>query len=102
MVEAVAGAPGALALLSFTASKLWELRDRRFRQLGRKAYRSLGGVGGALAQHAEATLAAMRPRSSGWCARSSATWSPPRAPARSSRRAELDELLGGGAARRAR
>ena len=51
--------PGALALLSFTASQLWELRDRRFRQLGRKAYRSLGGVGGALAQHAEATLAAM-------------------------------------------
>jgi WD40 repeat protein/serine/threonine protein kinase len=61
MVEEVAGAPGALALLSFTASKLWELRDRRFRQIGHKAYRSLGGVGGALAQHAEATLTAMHP-----------------------------------------
>src|SRR5262249_6479883 len=59
VVGAVAGAPGALALLSFTASKLWELRDRRFRQLTRKAYASLGGVGGALAQHAEATLDAM-------------------------------------------
>jgi WD40 repeat protein/tRNA A-37 threonylcarbamoyl transferase component Bud32 len=59
MVAAVAGEPGALALLSFTASRMWELRDRRFRQIGRKAYRSLGGVGGALAQHAESTLAAM-------------------------------------------
>ena len=59
MVSEVAGEPAALALLSFTASRLWELRDRRFRQIGRKAYRSLGGVGGALARHAEETLAAM-------------------------------------------
>ena len=57
IVEELHGAPGALALLSFTASKLWELRDRKFRQIHHKAYRSLGGVGGALAQHAEATLA---------------------------------------------
>ncbi len=61
MVEEVAGAPGALALLSFTASKLWDLRDRRFHQIGHRAYRSLGGVGGALAQHAEATLTGMHP-----------------------------------------
>ena len=59
MVDEVANRPAALALLSFTASRLWELRDRRFRQIGHKAYRSLGGVGGALAQHAEATLKAM-------------------------------------------
>jgi WD40 repeat protein/serine/threonine protein kinase len=59
MVDAVAGRPGALALLSFTAARLWELRDRHFKQLGRKAYQALGGVAGALAQHAEATLAEM-------------------------------------------
>jgi len=59
MVKEVADQPGALALLSFTASRLWELRDRHFHRLGRRAYESLGGVGGALAQHAEATLAAM-------------------------------------------
>jgi WD40 repeat protein len=59
MVRAVAGSPAALAMLSFTAGKLWELRDRRFRQLGHKAYRSLGGVGGALAHHAESVLKAM-------------------------------------------
>ncbi|HEX4620590.1 MAG TPA: hypothetical protein VH208_03400, partial [Myxococcaceae bacterium] len=56
MVEEVAEQQGALALLSFTASKLWEMRDRHFRRLTRSAYASLGGVGGALAFHAEATL----------------------------------------------
>ena len=59
MVNAVADHPGALALLSFTASRLWELRDRRFRQLTRSAYDAMGGVAGALGQHAEATLAAL-------------------------------------------
>src|SRR5262249_55167567 len=44
MVGTVADQPGALALLSFTASRLWELRDRKFRQLGRKAYAAVGGV----------------------------------------------------------
>jgi WD40 repeat protein/serine/threonine protein kinase len=56
MVAAVADRPGALALLSFTSSRLWELRDRRFRQLTRNAYDAMGGVGGALGRHAEATL----------------------------------------------
>ncbi len=59
MVEEVASQSGALALLSFSATKLWELRDRAFKRLTRTAYDSLGGVGGALAHHAEATLAAM-------------------------------------------
>jgi WD40 repeat protein len=59
MADAVAGRPGALALLSFTASQLWELRDRRFHQLTRRAYEAMGGVGGALGQHAERTIAAL-------------------------------------------
>jgi WD40 repeat protein/serine/threonine protein kinase len=61
MVAEVAGAPAALALLSFAATRLWELRDRHFRRLSRKAYVAVGGVVGALARHAEDTLAAMRP-----------------------------------------
>ncbi|HEU5054883.1 MAG TPA: protein kinase [Kofleriaceae bacterium] len=61
MVGAVADQPGALALLSFTASRLWELRDRRTRRLTRTAYLALGAVAGALAQHAEATLGAIAP-----------------------------------------
>ncbi|HEY0991738.1 MAG TPA: WD40 repeat domain-containing protein, partial [Kofleriaceae bacterium] len=58
MVRAVANRPGALALLSFTAARLWELRDRHFHQLTRKAHDAIGGVEGALAGHAEATLLA--------------------------------------------
>lgn len=61
MVRAVADQPGALALLSFTASKIWELRDRRFHFLTRSAHDAVGGVGGALAHHAEAVLNAMEP-----------------------------------------
>jgi serine/threonine protein kinase/WD40 repeat protein len=61
MVDAVADTPGALALLSFTAAKLWELRDRRFRQLTRSAHDAIGGVAGALAQHAETTLSGLSP-----------------------------------------
>ena len=59
MATSVEGRPGALALLSFTVSRLWELRDRRFRQLTRGAYEGMGGVGGALGKHAEETLAAL-------------------------------------------
>jgi WD40 repeat protein/serine/threonine protein kinase len=59
MVEEIADRPGALALLSFTAAQLWGLRDRHFKQLTRAAYRTLGGVGGALARHADQTLDAM-------------------------------------------
>ena len=59
IVEEVSGTAGALALLSFTAAKLWELRDRRFHHVTARAYQSLGGVAGALAQHAETTLQAM-------------------------------------------
>jgi WD40 repeat protein/tRNA A-37 threonylcarbamoyl transferase component Bud32 len=59
MVDEVAGQPGALALLSFTAARLWEDRDREGQKLPESAYRALGGVGGALGQHAEATLGRM-------------------------------------------
>ncbi len=59
MADAVTGRPGALALLSFTASRLWELRDRQFHRLPRRAYEAMGGVGGALGLHAEQTLAAL-------------------------------------------
>jgi WD40 repeat protein/serine/threonine protein kinase len=61
MVNVVADHPGALALLSFTASRLWELRDRRFRQLTRNAYDAMGGIGGALGRHAEDTFDRLSP-----------------------------------------
>ena len=37
-------------------SRLWEKRDRERKLLTRAAYEEIGGVAGALAQHAEATL----------------------------------------------
>ena len=56
MVAAVEGARGALPLLAFAISRLWERRDRERKLLTRAAYEEIGGVAGALAQHAEATL----------------------------------------------
>ena len=47
---------GALPLLAFAASRVWEKRDRENGLLTRQAYREIGGVAGALAQHAEDAL----------------------------------------------
>jgi WD40 repeat protein len=59
IVADVEARPGALALLSFTALRLWELRDQRYQHLKRASYELMGGVGGALARHAEETLATL-------------------------------------------
>ncbi|WP_437828088.1 nSTAND1 domain-containing NTPase [Sorangium sp. So ce1153] len=48
-----------LPLLQFTATKLWEARDRERRLLTRESYDQLGGVAGALSAHADAVLAAL-------------------------------------------
>ncbi|WP_428264163.1 protein kinase domain-containing protein [Haliangium sp.] len=96
MVATVVEEPGALALLSFTAAKLWDLRDHSLRRLTRRAYKALGGVGGALAQHAEETLDAMSPRRRELVReafRQLVTADGTRAVLR---RAELGEILGGG------
>jgi WD40 repeat protein/serine/threonine protein kinase len=59
MVNSFDTTPGALPLLQFTAARLWELRDTERRLLTEASYEQLGGVGGALATHAEDTLARM-------------------------------------------
>jgi WD40 repeat protein len=56
MVQGVEGERGALPLLAFAVSRLWERRDRERKLLSRGAYAEIGGVAGALAQHAEATM----------------------------------------------
>jgi hypothetical protein len=61
MLGALADAPGALPLLQFTASMLWDARDREQRMLGAASYQAIGGVAGALATHADHVLAAMPP-----------------------------------------
>ena len=52
----VEGERGALPLLAFALARLWEKRDRETGLLTRQAYNDIGGVGGALARHAEATV----------------------------------------------
>lgn len=47
---------GALPLMAFAAARLWEKRNRESGVLTRLAYKEIGGVAGALAQHAEATM----------------------------------------------
>ncbi|MCY1081973.1 serine/threonine-protein kinase [Archangium lansingense] len=50
---------GALPLLQFAATKLWESRDTRNKLLTESAYQSIGGIAGALASHADSVLASM-------------------------------------------
>jgi WD40 repeat protein/predicted Ser/Thr protein kinase len=56
MMSDVSQERGALPLLAFAASCLWDRRDRESGLITREAYREIGGVAGSLAQHAEATL----------------------------------------------
>ena len=56
MIAEVGEERGALPLLAFAASRLWEKRDREKGLLTRDAYELIGRVSGALAHHADATL----------------------------------------------
>ncbi len=65
IISSVEGVRGSLPLLAFAVSRLWEGRDRDKNLLTRAAYREIGGVAGALAQHAEATLERIGPEREG-------------------------------------
>ncbi|HUQ02118.1 MAG TPA: protein kinase [Kofleriaceae bacterium] len=55
--------PGALPLLQFAATKLWENKDSGRKLLTQNAYNAMGGIGGALASHADSVLAELNPTS---------------------------------------
>jgi hypothetical protein len=61
MLDHLAESQGALPLLQFAASKLWERRDRGRRLLTEDSYRDIGGVTGALASHADAVVTELTP-----------------------------------------
>ena len=61
MLAEVRGEPACLPLLQFTARVVWDRRDRERRLLRAAAYRAIGGVGGALADHAQSVLAGLSP-----------------------------------------
>jgi hypothetical protein len=65
MTGSVEGERAALPLLAFAVARLWEMRDRERRRLTRAAYERIGGVAGALAQHADETLARIGPAREG-------------------------------------
>jgi len=54
---------GALPLLSFAATRLWEARDRQRKLLTVAAYNQMGGIGGAFARHADQVAASVPPQS---------------------------------------
>lgn len=54
-------ADGALPLLSFALAELWDARDETAKVIHAAALDRLGGVEGALAQHADAVLAHLMP-----------------------------------------
>lgn len=56
MLREVTQERGTLPLLAFAMARLWERRDREHGLFTRRGYEEIGGVAGALAQHAEATL----------------------------------------------
>ncbi|MEM9490379.1 MAG: AAA family ATPase, partial [Myxococcota bacterium] len=56
MLSHLESTPGALPLLQFAASKLWEARDSARHLLTQNSYQSMGGIAGALASHADAVL----------------------------------------------
>jgi serine/threonine protein kinase len=56
MLRVLKSTTGALPLMQFTASRLWEMRDRESRTLTRSAYDALGGIIGALASHADGVV----------------------------------------------
>ncbi|MDP1828435.1 MAG: serine/threonine-protein kinase [Archangium sp.] len=63
MIKHLATTSGALPLLQFAASKLWDARDAANKVLTQSAYDSIGGVAGALASHANAVIEKIPPQS---------------------------------------
>ncbi|MCG8421491.1 MAG: protein kinase [Proteobacteria bacterium] len=62
MLDSLGADTGVLPLLQFTASKMWQLRDRQRRLLTEASYRHLGGVAGTLARHADVVVGTMSTR----------------------------------------
>ncbi len=62
MLDSLESTSGALPLLQFAASKLWDGRDPQQRLLTESSYRELGGIEGALASHADAVVAGLTPQ----------------------------------------
>ncbi len=56
MLAYLESAQGALPLLQFAATQLWNNRDQARKLLTQESYQSVGGIAGALATHADSVL----------------------------------------------
>jgi len=61
MVGELATTPGALPLLQFAASRVWEARDRERKLMTLAGHAAMGGIAGALAIHADQVLGSLAP-----------------------------------------
>jgi formylglycine-generating enzyme required for sulfatase activity len=59
LAESTSQEEGGLPLLQFTLTQLWDMRDEARRVIPSTALKSLGGVAGALAAHAESVIAGL-------------------------------------------
>jgi len=61
LVASAERAEGGLPLLQFALAELWEARDASSQVITARSVEAIGGVGGALARHAESVLRALVP-----------------------------------------
>jgi hypothetical protein len=61
LVSDLSSTDGALSLLQFAATQLWEARDSVHRVLTRASYDAIGGIAGALARYADRVLDDLSP-----------------------------------------
>ncbi len=62
ILEELENVPGALPLMQFAVTQLWQERDSDNKLLTEQSYRDIGGIIGALASHADAVLADLAPK----------------------------------------
>jgi serine/threonine protein kinase len=62
MLQHLESTQGALPLLQFAATQLWEQRDPVRKLLTEQSYAGMGGIAGALARHADSVLNALSPQ----------------------------------------
>ncbi len=62
MLSHLESTQGALPLLQFAASKLWDARDTTRHLLTVESYKAMGGIQGALAAHADSVLRELSPQ----------------------------------------
>ncbi|WP_224361853.1 serine/threonine-protein kinase [Hyalangium versicolor] len=62
MLQHLESTQGALPLLQFAATQLWDRREQARKLFTEQSYRAMGGIAGALASHADSVLHGLSPQ----------------------------------------